>query len=921
VKGGVWIVQSTKTFRVFVSSTFADLKEERNALQREVFPKLRELCMEHGFRFQAIDLRWGVSEEAGLDQQTMKICLEEIERSQKVSPKPNFIVLLGDRYGWRPLPYEIPADEFKEIKSVIKDENDRKFLFWEGNVLEDDQFKRREGWYCLDKNALDPVYCLKSRFVNYTENDSDDDIKKAKDAESKDWNEKEKRIKSILSKAIEDLGWKKDDPRRFKYETSATEQEIKRGVLKPPKKVKNPENHVFCFLREIEDANKITYNEKTKDFFDFNEDGTLNQSSITALKDLKKEIRNIFPVNKNKIEDHVKEYTVKWTDEGVSKEHLEDLCKDVYISLSCIIMKQITEYEGKNALDLEIESHKEFGKERCEFFKGRRDSLSQIKDYLDFPNSKPLIVYGESGSGKSALMAQAVEDSTPGFYKIHADNVIVRFIGATPEASDLRSLLESLSSQITKIFDEDNSNIPTEYNDLVQDFKERLNFATDEKPLFIFLDALDQLSDSDNTHNLTWIPEELPENVHIVISTLKNIFESSLNSRIPSENVNEVKKLGKKDGKSILKSWLKHSQRKITDEQRDEIINKFEVEGLPLHLKLVFEESKLWKSYTPVPELESDIKWIINNLFERLSKPENHGEMLVSRSLGYLSAAKNGLSEDEIIDILSMDREVFYDFIYRARSEPTEILNEIKELLEEKEGNLKEDSLKLFEKLQNDKEFCFNVFDRLSESKISFKLPLAIWSRLYFDLNSYLTEKSADETTLMAFYHRQLGEVAKEKYLDNNIKKIRHQIIAEYFYKQDLFFEKDDERVYNVRKVSELPYQLTYGELWAELEIILTDLNFIDAKVTSKLINDLLEDYGRIGAGHAYPGTKQSPISKNKSVEEFADFVYSQEYILKNHPTLTFQQAHNMPEKLAPHKKAEKVYKDLKAPDMVKMVK
>jgi len=51
--------------------------------------------MEHGFRFQAIDLRWGVSEEAGLDQQTMKICLEEIERSQKVSPKPNFIVLLG----------------------------------------------------------------------------------------------------------------------------------------------------------------------------------------------------------------------------------------------------------------------------------------------------------------------------------------------------------------------------------------------------------------------------------------------------------------------------------------------------------------------------------------------------------------------------------------------------------------------------------------------------------------------------------------------------------------------------------------------------------------------------------------------------------------------------------------------------------
>lgn len=55
------------TFRVFVSSTFSDLIAERNALQEEVFPRLREYCQKHGARFQAIDLRWGVSEEAALD--------------------------------------------------------------------------------------------------------------------------------------------------------------------------------------------------------------------------------------------------------------------------------------------------------------------------------------------------------------------------------------------------------------------------------------------------------------------------------------------------------------------------------------------------------------------------------------------------------------------------------------------------------------------------------------------------------------------------------------------------------------------------------------------------------------------------------------------------------------------------------------
>src|SRR5665647_3989651 len=108
-------VQPSRTIRIFVSSTFSDLKAERVALQRYVFPRLRELCASRGCRFQAIDLRWGVSEEAGLDQQTMKICLEEIARCQKTSPKPNFIILLGDRYGWQPVPSEIPADEFEKI--------------------------------------------------------------------------------------------------------------------------------------------------------------------------------------------------------------------------------------------------------------------------------------------------------------------------------------------------------------------------------------------------------------------------------------------------------------------------------------------------------------------------------------------------------------------------------------------------------------------------------------------------------------------------------------------------------------------------------------------------------------------------------------------------------------------------------------
>jgi len=148
---------ATRTFRVFVSSTFEDLKEERNALQREVCPKLRTLCEQHGARFQAIDLRWGVRDEAALDQKTMEICLREIERCQRTGIKPNFIVLLGQRYGWRPLPSRVEAGEFETVLERIANSESRDVV---------------EAWYQRDDNAVPPEYVLKPRSGEWVDSET-----------------------------------------------------------------------------------------------------------------------------------------------------------------------------------------------------------------------------------------------------------------------------------------------------------------------------------------------------------------------------------------------------------------------------------------------------------------------------------------------------------------------------------------------------------------------------------------------------------------------------------------------------------------------------------------------------------------------------------------------------------------------------
>ena len=140
--------------RVFVSSTFSDMRHERNALQADVFSKLEQLCQKSGFQFQAIDLRWGVSSEAGLDHRTMRICFDELRRAQEISPRPNFLILLGNRYGWRPLPEEMSLEELQALEKAAAQgatATGRPAV----DVLQE--------WYRQDENGVPPVFILQSR--------------------------------------------------------------------------------------------------------------------------------------------------------------------------------------------------------------------------------------------------------------------------------------------------------------------------------------------------------------------------------------------------------------------------------------------------------------------------------------------------------------------------------------------------------------------------------------------------------------------------------------------------------------------------------------------------------------------------------------------------------------------------------------
>lgn len=803
-----------RTFRIFVSSTFSDLKAERNALHEHVFPRLRELCEQQGARFQAIDLRWGVSDEASLDQQTMNICLGEIARCQETTPRPNFLVLLGDRYGWCPPPPQIPVFEFEQILERLKEED-------RGLLIE---------WYRKDENAVPPEYILQPRIRGSLYEDYET------------WQPVEAHIHSILAQAVEGMDLNQQD--RMKYTASATHQEIAAGAMQ----VDDADEHVLCFFREIED---LPQDQNAVGFLDLDKCGVPDREASSRLSQLKEQLYG-------RLSNNVYEFSAKWDNGGVTFDHIDLFCQEVYARLSKLILDETARLEDLDALEGEIAEHEAFGRDRARFFIGRAELLQRIAGHLKSDDRCPLAIFGVSGSGKSALMAKVVAQARS--LRSEAE-VVIRFIGATPDSSGGRELLESLCEQISRSYGADASSIPSNFQDLVQDFPQRLALATADKPLIILLDALDQLSDVNNARSLTWLPAELPEHVCLIVSTIPGDTQAVLQAKLPPDVHLELEPMPRDEAEILLDLWLKDMERTLQAAQRQEILTKFMNCPQPLYLKLAFAEARRWKSYQGIPSgadgrpgLSEDIKGLLRDLFVRLSSEANHGELLVSHSLGYLASGKNGLTEDELLDVLARDVDVYTWFLQSLYHSPPDLIQHVRAYLEDDpsvlEWELVDQSISeataeawLSEIRQDrDSDRLRDFVSRMLAKSGGLRLPVVLWSRLYFDLEPYLAHRTADGASLLGFY-RHVSEVVGEDYLSDGTERGIHQSLADYFGDQALWMEREEERSPNLRMMSELPYQQAHGERWDELQSTLTDFTFLQAKLNAVGPQPIIEDY------------------------------------------------------------------------------
>ena len=115
----------TRQLRIFVSSTFQDMLEERNVLVEKVFPMVAAYCHKKQVEFTGVDLRWGITEEESERGETVDVCMSEIDRS-----RPLFMGMIGERYGWIPEGDPISVTEQEILYGALEAPDDTEAFFY-----------------------------------------------------------------------------------------------------------------------------------------------------------------------------------------------------------------------------------------------------------------------------------------------------------------------------------------------------------------------------------------------------------------------------------------------------------------------------------------------------------------------------------------------------------------------------------------------------------------------------------------------------------------------------------------------------------------------------------------------------------------------------------------------------------------------
>ncbi len=411
---------------------------------------------------------------------------------------------------------------------------------------------------------------------------------------------------------------------------SVTELEILHGVLDNPEM----ENHAYFYFRDPEYITSKPAEEQS-DFRDANKDAESRNRKLTSLKDRIRE--SPFPVHDNYPDP-----------ETFGQLVLEDFKR--------LIDRLYPEEDVPDAFTREASEHEAFARSRKRLYLGG-EKYFPVLDAAVEDNGPPLVVTGESGSGKSALLANWVAQ----YQDRHPDAFVIQhYIGATGASADWAAMVRRIIEACNRQFGVDTKDIPEKPEELRMFFANFLYQTAAKGRVVLMIDALNQLDDHDQALDLPWLPPKMPENIRLIVSTLPGRSLEEIRRR--EWRSLKVKPLEDAERKKFIREYLKIYSRALNDDRVNRIADAEQARN-PLYLKVLLEELRLFGKHE---ELDTQINYYLEaqtipDLFEKVLIRWEHdyeGDTdLVGDAMSLLWAARRGLSEAELQELLGVDDE------------------------------------------------------------------------------------------------------------------------------------------------------------------------------------------------------------------------------------------------------------------------
>ncbi len=606
-----------RVVRVFISSTFRDMNAEREELGKFIFPELRRFCREREVEFVEVDLRWGVTEEQSQRGETLAVCLAEIDHC-----RPYFIGLLGERYGWVPGEFRKDVVDGNRWLAELSDRSVTELEILHG-VLNNPAMSDRAAFYFRDPHY--PHYL--------------DGIQAEQRPDFTSENEQAAQKLAALKQRIRQSGLPLTenyaDPHSVAPQIGA---DLRRAI-----EAEFPTGEVRDRLAEEAAGHEIYAQSRARVYTGREADLTRIDAFVTGA-----------PVEARPIGQP------SGSQNRLAPSQPPPAKKPAGLLAS---LKQRFSSLGPAASAPIPSPHRPAKQERAE---GTLKPLAPDGGREE----GVLVILGPSGCGKSALLANWALR----WRSTHAhEYVFLHFLGSTPGSADYTSLLRRLLQELKARF-EISQDLPDTPEALRNALPNWLAMAAAKCPrLVLVLDGLNQVEDRDQGPDLVWLPQQFPANVRVLVSTLPGRCLEALRKRPHVEL--EVQLLTQEERLRLVDAYLGRYKKHL-EERRARWIASTEAAASPLYLRVLLEELRQFGSYELLDaRIEHYLQArTIDDLYEKvLERLENDYERerpgLVKEALSLVWAARRGLSESELLELLGNVPRAVWSPLYLALEE------------------------------------------------------------------------------------------------------------------------------------------------------------------------------------------------------------------------------------------------------------